>query len=67
MSILLILVGLVLLLAGSTWFAGAATVGLIALIAGGVLLVVQVIWGMFVANKVRKTFKEVDRGFSGRF
>lgn len=38
-----IIAGLILMLAGSGWFAGAATVGTILLVAGAVLLVVQIL------------------------
>lgn len=58
MSLILLVAGLILLLAGSGWFAGAATVGLILAIVGGVLLVLEIAWGGFLANQFRKTWKD---------
>lgn len=52
MGILGIIAGLILLLAGSGWFAGAVTVGWILLIGGAVLLAVQVIFAAVAFRKV---------------
>lgn len=38
-----LLVGLILLLAGSSWFTGAATVGIILIVVGGVGLLIQLV------------------------
>lgn len=56
MGLIGIVAGLILLLAGSGWFAGAATVGWILLIVGAVLLAVQLVWAALVASKIQRTF-----------
>lgn len=61
MGLIGIIAGLILLLAGSGWFAGAVTVGWILFVVGIVLLVIQVAWFAFVGSKVRKGFKDFDR------
>lgn len=42
MQILLLIAGLILLLAGGSWFAGATTVGIICLVLFGVITAAQV-------------------------
>jgi uncharacterized protein YjeT (DUF2065 family) len=54
MTLVLVIAGLILLLAGSGWFAAATTVGTILLVAGGVLFVVELIWYLFVASQAKK-------------
>lgn len=61
MGLIGIIAGLILLLAGSDWFSGAGTVGVILLVVGGVLLAIQVLWTAFVASKVKRQFNELDR------
>lgn len=60
MQLLLLIAGLVLLLAGGSWFAGAATVGIICLVLFGVITLLQV----FVFAKAAKTVKQTRKGFS---
>lgn len=63
MGLILLIPGLILLLAGAGWFAGAATVGLILVIAGGVFIALQLILlalGLTVLNKANR---EIKRGF----
>lgn len=57
MGLLLLLPGLILLLAGGSWFAGAVTVGWILAITGAVLILLQMLWVAFIASRVRKEFK----------
>ncbi len=54
MSLVMIVAGLILLLAGSGWFAGAATVGTILLIVGAIVLCVQLGMWAFAASQVRR-------------
>lgn len=61
MSLVLLLAGLILLLAGGSWFAGATTVGVICLVVGAVLFVVQLAWTAIVGNRIRKEFNKFDR------
>lgn len=57
MTLILVIIGLILLLAGSGWFAGAATVGIILAIAGVVGIVIQVaIMGSVL--KMQKNMKD---------
>lgn len=59
MGILGIIAGLILLLAGSSWFAGAVTIGWILLIAGVVITILHLVWFAFVASKVKDTHREI--------
>lgn len=43
MSYLMLIAGLILLFAGSSWFTGAATVGAILALAGGVWIVIALV------------------------
>lgn len=57
MTLVLVIIGLILLLAGSGWFAGAATVGAILTVAGVVGIVIQVaIMGSVL--KMQKNMKD---------
>lgn len=55
MTLPLLIAGLILLLAGSGWFAGAATVGLILTIVGGVGLAIQLVLFLIVAGSAAKS------------
>ena len=57
MGLIGVVAGLILLLAGSGWFAGAATVGLILLIVGVVLIIAQAVAQAYVLKKVRDTHR----------
>lgn len=61
MGLIGIIAGLILLLAGSTWFAGAATVGWILLIAGAVLVLLQLLVFGKAAREVKRGFDRFDR------
>lgn len=56
LPIVILVAGLILLFAGSAWFAGAGTVGLILTIAGVALLLVQLVWVAFVAHLASRKF-----------
>lgn len=51
MQLLLLLAGLVLLLAGSSWFAGAATVGVICLVVFAIITLIQIVIFLVAASK----------------
>jgi uncharacterized membrane-anchored protein len=57
MQLLLLIAGLVLLLAGGSWFAGAATVGIICLVLFAVITLLQV----FVFAKTAKAIRSSRR------
>ncbi len=61
MLLLLVLAGLILMLAGGTWFTGAATVGLICLIVGGVCFLLQIVIAAFITASTSGMRKEVKR------
>jgi hypothetical protein len=56
MILLLFIAGLILLLAGSGWFAGAATVGLVLVIVAGFVILMQLLMllGVTVAGTSRR-------------
>lgn len=58
MSVLGLVAGLILLLAGSDWFSGAHTVGLVITIASAVVLLFQLAWITFVAKQVKGEFRD---------
>jgi len=62
MQLLLLIAGLVLLIAGSSWFTGAATVGVICLVLFGIATVAQ----LAVIAGVVKAQKSLSRGFNSR-
>lgn len=57
MGLPFLIAGLVLLLAGSTWFAAATTVGWILAISGGVVILVQLLWVLLVGVMFTRDFK----------
>jgi hypothetical protein len=61
MGIPFIIAGLILLLAGAGWFTGAATVGWILLIGGGVLALLQLLWALFMGAAVASSSRDLNR------
>lgn len=59
MTIVLVVIGLILLLAGSGWFTGAATVGLILAIVGAIGILIQAV----VMGSALKAFKDFKNDF----
>lgn len=51
MQVLLLIAGLILVLAGGSWFAGATTVGVICLVLFGIATLVQIL-AVLAASKV---------------
>jgi hypothetical protein len=60
MQFLLLIAGLVLLLAGGSWFAGAATVGIICLVLFGIITLLQVLVFAQAINTARKRTSRRD-------
>lgn len=58
--LILRIVGIVLLTAGSGWFSGAATVGLIIVIVFGAALVLSIALGMFAVKKILQFERKED-------
>lgn len=56
MSWLLFLAGLILLLAGGSWFSGAHTVGVILTVAGGFWVIIGLLFFVFAAWAATKKF-----------
>lgn len=59
MTVGLLVIGLILLLAGSGWFTGAATVGLILAIVGAIGILIQAV----VMGSALKAFKDFKDDF----
>lgn len=64
-GILLLILGVVGL-AVPQQFGGQDVIATVLLIIGAILLAIQIVWFLFVANKVRKTHKEVRNRFRSR-
>lgn len=65
LPLLPLIAGLILVLAGSSWFAGAATVGWILLVAGAIMLVALLVCTAIIGRMAAKRFKEFDKQFTG--
>jgi drug/metabolite transporter superfamily protein YnfA len=63
MGLLLLIPGLVFLLNGVSWFDGENKVGLVLTVLGGVLILAQVLWTVYVASKVKRSFDRIGGGF----
>jgi hypothetical protein len=61
-GLLLLVAGLILLIAGGTWFTGAATVGLILAIVGGLMFLAQVVVQLLAARTINKVRKDMQIG-----
>lgn len=59
----LLIAGVVLLVAGGSWFAGAATVGLVLTIVGGVVLLVRLALQLVAARQFNDIRKDIKRRF----
>lgn len=63
MQILLLLAGLILLIVGGSWFAGAATVGVVCLVVFAIITLFQII----AIAGFRKARKSMVRDFHSRW
>lgn len=59
----LLIAGLILVLAGGSWFTGAVTVGTICLVIAAVLFVIQIAAFAAVAKVGASTNRRIRRGF----
>lgn len=57
MTILFLIAGLILLLAGGSWFTGAATVGVILTVIGALGIILPLIVAAFVVKQTNKQFR----------
>ncbi len=64
MSFLLLIAGLILLLAGSSWFTGAATVGIILTVVGGLWVGLVAAVAVLAIGGARSTRKSIRRDFN---
>lgn len=63
MGLLLLIPGLVFLLNGTTWFSGEESVGVILTVIGSIILLLQVVWTVYVASKVKSTVNATRSSF----
>lgn len=62
-SLALIIIGAIFLLNQVTWFSGEDAVGLVLLVAGAVLLTIQVIAGLIARSHYKKISRRIDSRF----
>jgi hypothetical protein len=68
-GLLLLIPGLLFQFNGTEWFAGEDKIAVVLIVVGVILLALQILWGLYVASKVRQTHQEIRRrrGFDTRF